>query len=211
MADNADTNPGGDDAAPDEPKKPTEELVDELAVLDDPDLYNQDVVKPIKSFVTKLAARLEKVEKENEILRSKTGNSEAQALHSRLISIATEVAPEVAKKFDVSTQTGKVEYAKLLKIMHGVYEADKSLTEPQIFQSAIRAMNLMPDKPKENPETARRKREWDEAATSTPAPARKKGETAVEAVGKILEARRQADRNRRAADKQTRTNGQKPR
>ncbi len=70
-------------------------------------------------------------------------------------------------------------------------------------------MNLMPDKPKDSPEIAKRKRDWDEAATSTPAPARKKGETAVEAVGKILEARRQADRNRRAADKQT--NGQKPR
>ncbi len=192
-----------------ESKEKTEEVADELAVLDDPALYDQNVVQPIKSAFRKQAERLEKLEKENEVLRNKTGQSEAQSLHSRLMGIATESTPEIVKNFDTSTQAGKQKYAELLTIMGGVWNANKGMPEKQIYQRAVKAMDLVPEKPKDSPAIAQKKKDWDDAAQAEPARTRHRSESAVEAVGKILAARRLADKARKSADKAT-VNGKKP-
>lgn len=189
--------------------KPTEEVVDEWAVFDDPEKYDPAFIQPIKSHMAKLTARLEKVEKENETLRSKTGQAEAQTVHSRLMGVAADVAPELVKAFDTSTPAGKAKYTELLTIMQGVWTANKGLPEKQIFQRAIKAMDIIPEKPKESPVIAQKKREWDDAANAQPTTTRQRGETAVEAVGKILAARRLQDKARRTEDR--RTNGKKQR
>jgi hypothetical protein len=157
----------------------TEAVVDDLAVLDDPELYNQDVVKPIKAVLAKQAERLDKLEKENAILKQKAGQTEAQTLRSRLMA---QVPAEVAKEF-----ASEAKYAELLTIMQGVWASNKNRPEPEILQRALKAMDLAPAaKPVQAADTlTAKKNAWDNAALAK-APVRQKAETAEDRVGAIL-------------------------
>jgi hypothetical protein len=189
-------------------KKPTETTtavkpVDELAALDDPAKYDQEFVQPIKTMLSKqaeenrvLRERLEKLEKTQTV-------SSQQTLHSRLMAVAAEVAPEVAKAFDLSTPTGQAKYNELLDQMGASQRHNKALTEKQLFQRAVKAMELVAEKPKESPEEIEKKRKWDAAALGKPT-ARKPTDTALDRVGKLLNEFK-ANARQTAASK---TNGQ---
>ncbi len=173
------------DAAPVAPPAP-ELAADDLAILDDPALVGPEVGKPIKAAILALRQELKARDERIAKLENKTGQSEAQVLHSRLMGVAAEVAPEVAKVFDISTQAGATKYRELLTIMGGIHAATKGLTEKQILQRAVKAMDIVPDKPKEEPKTAIPKKAWDDAALAAPL-TRKAKDSAVDRVGKILD------------------------
>lgn len=171
--------------------------IDELAVLDDPERYDQEYVKPIKAVLAKhveenrdLRARLEKLEKNTQAASQHT-------LHSRLMTHATDA--EVAKALDLSTPTGQARYKELLDEMGVKQRHNPNLTEKQLFERAVKAMELVPEKPKEAPEAAAKKRKWDDGALAQPA-ARKSADTALDVVGRIL-------REAKAAERKPRTNG----
>lgn len=170
-------------------EKPAE-AVDELAVLDDPELYNQDVVKPIKGALAKLADRMEKLEKENVALRQKAGQSEAQVLHTRLMGLASQVSPDVVKEFDVATPAGRKKYEELTEIMGAVWRKNQTMPEPQLLRRALKAMDIVPEKPEkpaDSPELAAKKNEWDKGSLAGNT-TRKKATTAEDRVGEILQA-----------------------
>jgi hypothetical protein len=165
-------------------------VVDEFAVFDDPEKYDPEFIKPVKAVLVKQAEENRILRERLEKLESKTGQTEAQALHSRLMVAAAELSPEVAKVFDLSTTTGKAKYAELLDQMGASHRHNKTLSEKQLLARAVKAMELLPETPKPaapKPEISEER--WGGAALGKPT-VRKSTESDVDKVGKILAAAR---------------------
>lgn len=187
-------------------KKPTADAQppDELAILDDPEKYDQEFVKPIKAKL----AKVDKLADENKALRDRLeklektqANSHQQTLHTRLTA---DLEPEVAKVFDLATPAGQKKYGELLRKM-GVDQADNNnLSEKQLRARAIKAMEIVPEKPKEAPATTEAKKRWDNAALAKPS-VRNGKESLEDIVGRIMKEDA-AKSQQRTAPKQT--NGQ---
>ncbi len=167
------------------PAKP----VDDLAVLDDPEKYDQAFVAPIKAVLSKQAEENRVLRERLEKLEKVQASSHQQTLHQRLVAKAAEVSPEVAKAFDLGTPTGQAKYAELLDQMGASHRHNKTLTEEQLLRRAIKAMDLIPEAPKEAPEVEAGKRRWDANALAKPT-VRKAVMTAEDRVGEILAAKK---------------------
>lgn len=160
---------------------------DDMAALDDPERFTEDTIKAV---LKKQAKRLDELEKENKALLAKHGQTEAQALHSRLMGIAAQASPDLPKTFNLATPAGKQKYTELLQIMGAVHRANQGMPEPKLLERALKAMDLAPEKSAkpaetETPELAARKRAWDGGALGGK-PNNKKPQTAVDRVGEIL-------------------------
>jgi NTP pyrophosphatase (non-canonical NTP hydrolase) len=155
---------------------------DEFAFLDDPEKYEQGFVQPIKAVLVKQADENKSLRQRLEKLEQTHAQTRQQTLHAKLMAHAAEVAPEVAKALE-----SKGKFDELLAQMGVAQKFNANLTEKQLFVRAVKAMELVPEKPKENPAVAESKRKWDGAALGKPAP-RNLAKTAEERVGEILQA-----------------------
>jgi hypothetical protein len=174
-------------------------LADELAVLDDPEKYNQELVQPLKAVLVKQAKENAALLKRLEQLEGKTGQTEAQMLHSRLMVAAAEISPDLLKTFDLGTKTGQARYQELLDEMGVKQRHNRTLTEKQLLAKAVKAMELVTEKPSAAAaEVAEKKKQWSEGALSQ-GTSRKAAKSAYDVVGEIIAKANREARGKPAA------------
>lgn len=167
-----------------------------LDVFDDPEKVHPDVGKPLKQAFIEFDKRLKARDAEIAELKKSHTQTHQQTLHTQLTA---DLEPEVAKVFDLDTSAGKAKYAELLEIMGAVQRKNTTMPQKQLRARAMKAMDIVPEKPKETAETKKRKEDWNDGSLAEPTK-RKTDETAEEAVRAIL-------RKRRNQDRQSRVNG----
>lgn len=162
-------------------EKPAEP-VDDLAVFDDPAKYDPEFINPIKAILADVKKELKAKDERIAQLEKRSQSATQNVLHQRLTA---DLAPEVAKVFDVTTTAGQKKYAELLKKMGADQQDNPNLPEKRLRERAIKAMEIVPEKPQEAPTDTAAVKRWDNAALAKPT-ARKTKESAADVVGRIL-------------------------
>lgn len=129
-------------------------------------------------------------------LEQESRSQQVNQVQQRVGGLISGMGEEVAKTFDQTTAKGKQNYQELMVMMSSIHQTAKQigkpLTEPQIFNRAVKAMDLMPaPKPSQSQiDEATKKAAWDKAALS-PVANRGKEDDVYKRVGKILKKHRQ--------------------
>ena len=167
--------------------EPKEEETDPFAPLANEEKYDQTFVQPVVAIVK---AELAKVRDENkklrelaESLKQDTAQTKQAAMHARLMANK----PDVAKHFDQATPDGQAKYRELLGVMGGLHNANKQLSEKQLFERAIKALDVPIEAPKDP--DAERKAKWDGAALGKPN-GRATAKTTADKVQEVLDRAR---------------------
>lgn len=182
------------------PKVETETAkpVDELAIFDDPEKYDPNFIAPIKAVLAKILEENRTLRETQEQIKQQAQTATQHTLHSRLMTQAAELDPDLGKKFNLATKDGQGKYQELLAKMGIDHKFNQTLTEKQLLQRAVKAMDLIADKPKEAPAVTAEKKRWSDNALAQ-GNSRKSGESLESIIRKI----KQEDQR-----KTKRTNGQ---
>ena len=163
-------------------EQPAAAGADELAVFDDPAKYDPGFIQPIKAEFAKLRQEIKAKDDRIDKLEKSHAASHQQTQHSRLMGLAAQIDPALPAHFD------KTRYGELLGVMGGLHNANKALTEKQLFERAVKALDIPVTAPKDPLEE--KKANWDTNALAKPA-TRKGTPTAEDRVREVLRTQRE--------------------
>ncbi len=165
------------------PEKPQE--ADILAVLDDEEKIHPDLAKVLKPLLSKVLDDNRAVREETKQIKAATQATSQKTLHSQLMAQVVDIEPELVKSFDLATGDGQRKYQELLNKMGADQRDNPKLSEKRLLHRAIKAMELVPEKPKEAPATTAEKKRWSDNALAQPN-SRKGKESLGDIVGRIM-------------------------